>query len=108
MAKKKYIEWNKCVHIHACRRLCAIIKRETGRNITRGCGEKCSAYSEYDNERIMEELNDIINNAESAYNEISIGAEENDCTNYALSLLDEIKYKAENLKVFFEHGKDNY
>lgn len=106
MAKKKYIEWNKCVHIHACRRLSAIIRRETGKNIVRGCGEKCSAY--FNKEVYKAELGSIIDDAETALDEIRFGAEENDCTSYAKTLLYNIRTKACQIECWFDDGKDNY
>lgn len=46
--KPKFIQWDKCVHIHACRRFAEIVERKTGKKISRGCDENCSAYQEFE------------------------------------------------------------
>lgn len=46
MRKPKYINWDRCIHIHACRRVCKIVERKTGKPISRGCGENCEAFEE--------------------------------------------------------------
>ena len=52
--KKKYVDWDKCIHIHACRRFAEIVKRKTGKIISRGCGMYCDAYEEKENEEMIE------------------------------------------------------
>lgn len=46
MSKPKYINWEKCIHIHACRRFSKIIERKTGKKVSRGCGVNCEAFQE--------------------------------------------------------------
>ncbi len=52
MSKPKYINWDKCIHIHACRRFATIVERKTGKKISRGCGKDCEAYEEHDEKTI--------------------------------------------------------
>ena len=51
--KPTFINYDKCIHIHACRRFATIMERKTGKYISRGCGENCEAYEEQD-ERTIE------------------------------------------------------
>ena len=50
--KPAYINWDKCIHIHACRRFATIVERKTGKKISRGCGKDCEAYEEHDEKTI--------------------------------------------------------
>ena len=40
-------DYEECIHIKACRRLCKIARGE-GKNITRYCSRECSAYEVMD------------------------------------------------------------
>ena len=50
--KPAYINWDKCIHIHACRRFATMVERKTGKKISRGCGKDCEAYEEHDEKTI--------------------------------------------------------
>ena len=50
--KPSYINWDKCIHIHACRRFATIVERKTGKKIARGCGKYCEAYEEHNEKTI--------------------------------------------------------
>ena len=42
--KKKFIEWDDCIHIGACRRFSKIVECKTGKHISRGCGKECNMF----------------------------------------------------------------
>lgn len=42
--KEKYINWDDCIHIGACRRFAVIVEAKTGKKVSRGCGEHCLMY----------------------------------------------------------------
>lgn len=45
--KEVYDRFRDCIHLHACRRVCAIAKSVYGKNLGRGCDkETCVAYKE--------------------------------------------------------------
>ena len=43
--RPKYMNWDDCIHIAACRRYAVIVERKTGKQVARKCGrDNCSAF----------------------------------------------------------------
>lgn len=67
IVKERYTDkFKDCVHLHACRRVCAIAKNVFGKDLARGCGkDTCKAYEEItdiiDRSDVSEELKDRFN-----------------------------------------------
>ena len=59
--KQTYINWDKCIHVHACRRFATIVERKTGKKVARGCGKNCEAYEEGNDEEIAAIICDAMN-----------------------------------------------
>ena len=60
--KPKYIEWEDCIHIAACRRFAKIVEAKTGKKLARGCGQSCGEFTS--KRKMADELTAIANDIE--------------------------------------------
>lgn len=97
--KPTYINWDKCIHIHACRRFATIVERKTGKKISRGCGENCEAYELLDEKTIEKACKWLEENADQ-YAKAEYVYELDFCPDSWVSsdLLDDFKEYMENNK----------
>jgi hypothetical protein len=73
--RPKYMNWDDCIHIAACRRYSVIVERKTGKQVARNCGrENCSAFCSRSEmvEQLEGIMSDIEEHKDSLRHEISV------------------------------------